>query len=110
MKRGRDDAEENSGAASGETTPPDHEQIEAAAARVEANPESTESDADLDDDAEPRGAGQTGRGPPMRVGKGAWPRILCDGAGEPYKMFAALETMAVLLAVIAFGPQMPASQ
>ena len=63
------------------TKPPDHDQIEAAAARLDRVHDSSDSDTTPDEDAKPRGSGLVGRGPAMRVGKGQRSRDICDGAG-----------------------------
>ena len=62
--------------------PLEHEDIQRAAARLEEPAQSSESDTEPDADAEPRGAGLSGSGPPMIVGRLDRAREVCDGAGR----------------------------
>ena len=62
--------------------PPKHEDIQRAAARLEGPAQSSESDTEADSDAEPRGAGLSGSGPAMTVGRLEKAREICDGAGR----------------------------
>ena len=62
--------------------PPKHEDIQRAAARLEGPAQSSESDTEADSDAEPRGAGLSGSGPGMTVGRLEKAREICDGAGR----------------------------
>ena len=62
--------------------PPDHEHIEADAARFDGEQDGSGSDTTPDEDAEPRGSGLVGRGPAMQVGGGQRSREICDGAGR----------------------------
>ena len=65
-----------------EGEPLEHEEIQRAAARLDEPSQSSESDTEPDADAEPRGAGLSGSGPPMIVGRLHRAREICDGAGR----------------------------